>query len=75
MRHSVLWENWWNRPLDSYIFKRKFNESQLLHLLTLRKALKPLTKMSVPRDLEKPQPSTKMCAWFHVPPLSKSHSS
>ena len=56
MRHSVLWENWWNRPLDSYIFKRKFNESQLLHLLTLRKALKPLTTGVI----------TPSCSFLHI---------
>ena len=72
VRHSVLWENWQNRPLDSEVFSGEiFYEPGFFHLPRLRKALKLLAKISAPCDQQ--QPPTKMCAWLHILPLSKSH--
>ena len=54
-RGTLIWENWQNRPSDSERFSREsffffFNEPGFLHLPILRKALKPLTKISAPHD-------------------------
>ena len=53
-----------------YFQKKLSYEPGFLHLPILRKALKPWTKISAPRDYQ--QPSTKRCAWLHRPPLPKS---
>ena len=46
MRHSVLWENWQNTPSVRY-----FQEKVRMFLnFILRKALKPLIKISIPCD-------------------------
>ena len=51
-------------------FQEKIYEPRFLHLLILRKTLKSLTEIPVPRDQQ--QPSTKMCSWWHVP-LCQNH--
>ena len=49
--HSVLWENCQDRPSDSYVSEMFYKPGfLLLRLPILRKALKLLTKISVPRD-------------------------
>ena len=46
----MLWEKWQNRPPDRYFQEKILHEPKFLHLPILRKALKPLTKISVPLD-------------------------
>ena len=59
MRHPVHWKNWQNWFSDSY-FQEKMLLMKFLHLPMFRKALKSLTKMSVP--CIKQQPPVQMYA-------------
>ena len=51
MRHSVLWEKLAEQVFSWLdILRRKFYESNFLHIFIPRTALKSLTKTSVPCD-------------------------
>ena len=58
------------RELD--IFRRKFYELGFLCFPILRKALKPLCKLSALHSQK--QPSAEVPAWVHVPPSPKLHA-
>ena len=52
MKHSVLWENWQKRSLDSYFQEAIILWAQFLHLVISRKALKSFMVMSAPCDYQ-----------------------
>ena len=68
MRHSVLWENWQNKPLEKYF--QRFYEPILLYILIYRKALTSWTETSAPHNNQWPLPK---CVLHCISLFTRSH--